>query len=79
MGRDFRPKGKGGASRPRPQPADSDADEVSDQELLRQVQSLGGNEDDVALMRSQGGGSQLSVRAQFSRRPPSFPRNSQSS
>ncbi|KAI3625899.1 hypothetical protein CBS9595_001260 [Malassezia furfur] len=59
MGRDFRPKGKGGAPRARPKHADTDDEDVPEEELLRQVQALGGDADDVALMRSKGSGTQL--------------------
>ena len=59
MGRDFRPKGKGGAPRARPKHADTDDEDVPEEELLRQVQALGGDADDVALMRSKGSGTQV--------------------
>lgn len=63
MGRDFRPKGKGGAAPPaRPKQRDSEDDDVSEEELLRQVQALGGTEEDVALLRSKGSETQLDVR-----------------
>ncbi|WFC94021.1 RNA-binding ribosome biosynthesis protein mak21 [Malassezia brasiliensis] len=59
MGRDFRPKGKGGAPRARPKRGDTDDEDVPEEELLRQVQALGGDADDVALMRSKGNGTQV--------------------
>lgn len=65
MGRDFRPKGKGARKAPPAQRDASDDDEhnVADDVLLREVQALGGNKDDVALMQSKGGsGPKLSVR-----------------
>ncbi|WFD37375.1 RNA-binding ribosome biosynthesis protein mak21 [Malassezia japonica] len=57
MGRDFRPKGKGARKAPPAQRDASDDDEhnVADDVLLREVQALGGNKDDVALMQSKGG------------------------